>query len=249
MKQTKETPKSVQELLEMLKSNPQDQDARELLGRLCLKIAERMALSQEYHKAAIDFDIVVSETCQKMLKKIDKCCDFKNESHFCHYLSRILKNSFYDALRKAKAQYNAPNFTQIRIDAAINNYAADDNQTADDVLTTDDDLIKDDDFIAEKHLRCLESESSITDETLYALSINVTEERLVVRDHLSTTLKCLKRHLKVKAFHIFMKRTFSDMSSKEVAHKYGISVNTVDQICCRVRKYLKTTEAHLKPAA
>lgn len=233
-KQTEKSPKSIQEILEMLKTNPQDQNAHLLLGRQCLKVAERMSRSREYYKSAIDADIVVSDACQKMLRQVSNGTEFKTEGSFCNYLSRILKNSFYDALRKAKAQYNTPNFAQVSIDAMINTHIADYAS------------------IVYDHQGDLCSKFSIADKSLSAVSIKNREALFHTREALAemfSRLKLLKRHLKVKAFHIFIKRTFSDMSSKEVAQKYGVSANTVDQICSRARQFIKNPEASHKYAA
>ena len=215
MKKAPKTMKSIQELLGMVKSSPQDQTVWTLLGRRCLKIAESKALSEEYYKTGIDSDIIISETCQKMLNQVDKGRAFETESHFRSYLFIILKNSYNDAWRKAKSNYNTPNWLSVSIEDILNNYVSNDYQ------------------------------ADVTPE----LSIETDKALSRVRDHLDETLSRLKKHLSSETFRIFADRTIEGLSSIEVARKYGISPNTVDQICSRVRKYIKKPGPHLNPAA
>jgi RNA polymerase sigma factor (sigma-70 family) len=222
----------------MLKTNPQDPQARVLMGRLCLKIAEGKARSKEYHKTGIDCDAVVSETCQKMLKKLDRGCDFETEGHFLSYLFNILRNSYNDAWRKAMANYNSPNWLNAGIEKILDYPSDNDSQDG-----FDPELI----IEASKALARMSAKSRLTATDGRRIETNKVLARR--RDRLEDTLECLAEYLKPDRFEIFLDRTVGGMSSKEVARKYGISQNMVDQICSRARKHINLSENHLNHAA
>lgn len=250
MKTTEETSKSIQELLGMLKDNPQDQKALNLLGRRCLDKAQCIAISRKYHQSGIDHDFVVNEACYKMLQWVIKGGKVKSECHFYALLTTILQNRYRDAWRTEKTLKNKPNWK---------------------IFSFGDIENKDDNIITDHHGNRWRNISNpgrrLSDEWLDNQDEAIISETKIDKDEwldnrdeaiilgskedeiLTDIYFCLNDHLKNTHYSIFMDKTTKGLSSTEVANKYNTTPNNVDQICSRGLQYLRRNAARFNPAA
>ena len=246
MRTTKKTVTSIIDLIQTVRAQPNDQ-ILSAFGRTCWVKAERIASSKNYYSSGIDVDFIINETCYKMLQLVAKGKTFESENHFWGVLNVVLTNRFHDAMRTARANYNRPNWVSVSIEDILEEYTVATNS-----LFETDEQESSNNYCFDRHGQAFKNIAcpgrKLSDEWLHPMT-STAEVLPSESQEADDLMDCLEDYLNPKNFAIFKDRTFGDLSSKEVAQKYGVTPNNVDQICSRGRSYLKKNKNRFRNVA
>jgi len=247
MNKTQVTVTSIVDLIQKVQEKPNDERIVNALGRKCLVKAERIALAKKYYGSGIDADFIVNETCYKMLQVVVRGKTFESEDYFWNYLNNVLKNRFHDAMRTARANYNRPNWVPVSLDEFCKEDVVSMNSCfGDHEAESENNYHLNTHAQAFKNIAC--PGRKLSDEWLDPM-MSATEESSSSFQE-SDIIGLLKDdYYNPKHVAIFKDKAFGDLSSKEVAKKYGLTPANVDQIFSRAKRYLKQHSNRLKKVA